>query len=62
VTSLVILVLIVTVFGVCFGAYLMLSFAIAREDRQRDTLRFDAPNSSSKAARTLVGLNGSRWE
>jgi hypothetical protein len=62
VASLVVLVIIVTVIGVCLGVFLTLSLAIAREDRKRYTLRFDAPNSTGRAARTLVGLNGSRWD
>ena len=48
--------------GVCLGAFLTLSFAIRREDRTRGSLRFDAPDSSTHAARTLVGVTSSRWD
>lgn len=61
--SLVVLVLIAIAFGVCSGVFLMISFAIRREDRsQRYSLRFDAPDSSTKAARALVGISSSRWD
>jgi hypothetical protein len=58
--SLVVLVLIAIAFGACFGAFLMVSFAIRREDRP-NSLQFDAPDSSTRAARALMGINGSRW-
>lgn len=60
--SLVVLVLITIAFGVCFGAFLTVSFAIRREDRSRHSLRFDAPDSTTKAARALVGISSSRWD
>jgi hypothetical protein len=60
--SLVVLVLITIAFGVCFGVFLKVSFAIRREDRARNSLRFDAPNLSAKAARALVGVSSSRWD
>jgi hypothetical protein len=47
-------------FGVTFGAYIKICFAIRREDRA-GSLHFDAPDTSARAARTLVGINGSRW-
>lgn len=48
--------------GACAGAFLRLSWAIRWEDRRRGSLRLDAPDASTKAARTLVGISGSRWE
>jgi len=47
-------------FGACIGAFFVLSLAIRREDRMRGSLRFDAPDRSTRAARTLVGISGSR--
>jgi hypothetical protein len=58
----VVLVLIAIAFGVFFGGFLMVSFAIRRDDHALGSLRFDAPSHSTRAARTLVGLNSSRWE
>jgi NADH:ubiquinone oxidoreductase subunit 3 (subunit A) len=61
--SLVVLILIAIAFGVCAGVFLVVSFAIRREDRSpRHSLRFDAPNSSTRAARALVGISSSRWD
>lgn len=61
--SLVVLVLITIAFGVCFGVFLMVSFAIRREDRSlKHSLRFDAPDSTARAARALVGISSSRWD
>lgn len=60
--SLVVLVLITIAFGVCFGVFLKVSFAIRQEDRSRNSLRFDAPTPSAKAARALVGVSSSRWD
>lgn len=60
--SVVILVLIAIAFGVFFGGFLMVSFAIRRDDKSRGSLRFDAPSHSARTARTLVGLSSSRWE
>jgi hypothetical protein len=54
------LVLIAIVFGVLIGGFLMVSFAIRRDDHALGSLRFDAPNHSARAARTLVGLGSSR--
>lgn len=59
--TLVMLALVMSVIGVCIGAYLKLSFAIRREDRS-GTLRFDAPSHSAQTARTLVGFTSSRWD
>jgi hypothetical protein len=56
----VILALIVITFGIVFGLFLSISFAIGWEDRRR-SLRFDAPSHTTRAARTLVGITGSRW-
>jgi hypothetical protein len=60
--SLVVLVLIAVVVGACLGAFLKVSFAIRREDGARGSLRFDPPNHSAQTARTLVGINSSRWQ
>jgi hypothetical protein len=55
------------IIGVCFGAFLKLSFAIRREDRS-GSLRYDAPNFSAQTARSLVGFqalaghNSSAWD
>jgi hypothetical protein len=48
--------------GGSLGAFLKLSFAIRREDRNRGSLRLDAPSRSAQSARTLVGITSSRWE
>ena len=48
--------------GILIGAFLRISFAIRREDRARGSLRFDPPTHSTWAARTLVGINSSRWD
>lgn len=50
--SLVVLLLTAIAFGAPFGVFLKISFAIRREDRARNSLRFDAPNSSTRAARS----------
>ena len=60
--TLVILGLITIVAGACIGAFVKLSFAIRREDRIRGSLRLDAPSSSAKTARDLVGMSSSRWD
>ena len=51
----------VIVMGVLVGAFFKLSFAIRREDRNRGSLRFDAPSHSAQTARALVGMTSSRW-
>jgi hypothetical protein len=60
--TLVVLGLITIICGACIGAFLKLSFAIRQEDRARGSLRFDPPTASTRAARDLVGISGSRWE
>ena len=60
--SLVVLVLVAIAVGVCFGAFLKLSFAIRRDDRERWALRFDAPSQSAQTARALVGISSYRWD
>ena len=62
VASLIVLGVVTIVVGICIGAFLKLSFAIRREDRSRGSLRFDAPDHSARAARTMVGVSSSRWE
>jgi hypothetical protein len=59
--SLVIVALVLTLVGVTAGTFIVISFAIRREDRTRGSLRYDAPSNSTRAARSLVGLSGSRW-
>jgi hypothetical protein len=59
--SLVIIALVLTLVGGMVGAFIMISFAIRREDRTRGSLRFDAPSSSTRIARSLVGISSSRW-
>lgn len=46
--------------GIVLGAFLKLSLAIRSEDRSKWSLRFDAPTASTRAARSLIGIN-SRW-
>jgi hypothetical protein len=48
--------------GVMFGAYLRICFAIRREDRTKWSLRLDAPDHVAQSARTLVGMNNSKWD
>jgi MFS superfamily sulfate permease-like transporter len=60
--ALITLVVITILFGVSLGIFLAISFAIRREDRTRNSLRFDAANSSARAARALVGISSSRWD
>jgi hypothetical protein len=57
-----VVIIIAVVGGVMLGIFLRVSFAIRTEDRQRGSLAFDAPNSSARMARDLVGISGSRWE
>lgn len=47
--------------GVTIGAFLRLSLAIVKEDRT-GTVRSDAPSRSAQLARTLIGINSSRWD
>jgi hypothetical protein len=60
--SVVVLVLTAIAFGVLFGSFLVVSLAIRRDDHSLGSLRCDAPNHSARAARTLVGINSSRWD
>jgi hypothetical protein len=60
--SLVIIALVLTLAGVTAGAFIVISFAIRREDRTRGSLRYDAPSNSARAARSLVGISGSGWD
>ena len=59
--ALIIIGIVMAVTGVMFGAYLKICFAIRKEDRAR-SLPFDAPNSAAQTARSVVGINGSRWD
>jgi hypothetical protein len=60
--ALVVVVLIALAFGILFGGFLMISFAIRRDDHSLGSIRSEAPNHSARAARTLTGISGSRWE
>jgi hypothetical protein len=60
--SLVIIALVLTLVGIMVGAFIMISFAIRREDRTRGSLRLDAPSNSTRVARSLVGISSSRWD
>jgi hypothetical protein len=61
--SLVVVGFVLIIGGACLGAFLHLSFAIRREDKEsRGVFRFDPPTPSTKAARDLVGISGSRWD
>jgi hypothetical protein len=58
----VVLILTAIAFGALTGIFLKVSFAIRSEDRVRGSLQFDPTNGSTRAARALVGISGSRWE
>lgn len=58
----VVMIFTVVAFGIVFGAFIRLSYAISWEDRRRGSLRLDAPSSSTQAARSLVGITNSRWQ
>ena len=58
--SLIIIVMVVTVAGVLFGAYLGICFAICREDRRKWSLRSGPTTFSKQTARALVGITGTR--
>lgn len=60
--SLVIISLVLILVGIVVGGFIMISFAIRREDRTRGSLRFDPPSGSTRAARSLVGISSSRWD
>jgi hypothetical protein len=61
--ALVVAVLITIAAGILLGGFLVVSLAIGREDRSRvGSLRFDAPDHSTRTARTLMGISSSRWE
>jgi hypothetical protein len=53
---------VVAMTGVVLGAYLMVCFAIRREDRIKGSLRRDAADQVAQSARMLVGLNTSKWD
>ena len=48
--------------GVAAGAFLALCFGIRRDDRRKWSLRRNPPSSSTRIARSVVGLNGSSWK
>jgi hypothetical protein len=54
--------IVVAIAGITFGGYLKVCSAIRREDRKKWSLRRDAPDQSAQNARSLVGINSSRWE
>ena len=47
--------------GIVLGAFIGLSRAISWEDRRRGSLRLDAPNSSTRVARSVVNVSDSGW-
>jgi len=57
----VVLALITIAAGACIGAFIRLSLAIRSEDRNKWSLRLDAPSASTKAARSLIGVSRSGW-
>lgn len=59
-TFITIAIIITVITGTAVGVFLKISFAIRREDK-RHSLRFDAPSSSTQAARSLVGVSRSGW-
>lgn len=62
-TALITIAIVITVLaGTLLGVFLRLSLAIRWEDRRRGALRFDAPDSRTRAARSLVGVTSSRWD
>ena len=58
--SLIIIAVVVTVAGVMFGAYLGICFAIRQEDRRKWSLRSGPTTFSKQAARSFVGITGTR--
>jgi hypothetical protein len=54
--------IVIVIAGMCLGAFLKLSFAIRREDRDRGSLELDAPSYSAQAARDFVGISSCRWD
>jgi hypothetical protein len=52
--------LITALIGVVIGAFLRISLAIRRDDHALGSLRSDAPNHTTRAARSLVGFTSSR--
>lgn len=60
--ALVVIALVTIATGIFFGGFLLVSFAIRRDDKSLGSLRFDAPDHSTRTARTLVGISSSRWE
>ncbi len=60
--ALITLAVVMILFGASLGVFLAISSAIRREDRARNSLRFDAPSGSARAARALVGISSSRWD
>lgn len=59
--ALITLVPVAVAFGVMCGAYVKICFAIRSEDRRRQSLRRAATSRSAQAARSVVGITGSRW-
>jgi hypothetical protein len=57
-----VLILTAVAFGVLIGGFLMVSFAIRRDDSDLGSIRYDAPNQRARTARHLVGISASRWE
>ena len=60
--ALVVILLVTIAFGAGIGVFLKISFAIRRDNHALGSRRFDAPDSSTRAARTLVGVSSSGWD
>lgn len=54
------LALVLALYGVVFGAFLTISFAIRREDR-RGSLAWDAGGMTEQSARSITGWHRARW-
>jgi hypothetical protein len=58
--SVLVLALISIAFGVFFGGFLVVSFALRRDDHALGSLWFDASDHRVRTARSLVGVSTSR--
>jgi len=56
--SLVFMALVAALAGTLFSAYLIVCFAISREDRRKGSLHSAAYSPSARSARHLVGISG----
>jgi hypothetical protein len=60
--SFVVVAVVAAIAGLVLGAYLVLCFAISREDRRKGSLRSAASSPSARSARSLVGISGTRQD